>query len=179
MDLFEKQVSSEIVYEGRIVTVRNDVAQLFNGKNVAREVVEHPGGVAIVPIYGDNTVITVRQFRYPMMEELLEIPAGKLEYGEDPYECAIRELGEETGCTAGKLIYLGAIYPSPGYSAEILHIYLALDLVDGEMHLDEDEFLHVEKFPIDELVARIMAGQIPDAKTIVGVLKAKKYLEQL
>jgi ADP-ribose pyrophosphatase len=178
MDFFEKQISTSTVYKGRIVNIRNDIAEIKNGKQVYREVVEHPGGVAIVPVNEHGQVLMVRQFRYPMEEELLEIPAGKLEPGEDPYDCAVRELSEETGCTAGRLISLGAIYPSPGFSREILYIYLALDLQCGEMHLDEDEFLSVEPVPLDNVVNLIMRNELPDGKTIIGIMKAKRFLEQ-
>ena len=147
MSFFEKQVSTETVYTGRIVNVRSDIAELHNGRKVPREVVEHPGGVAIVPLTALGEVLMVRQYRYPMAEELLEIPAGKLESCEDHADCARRELSEETGCTAGTLLYLGPIYPSPGFSGEILHIYLATELEHGEMHLDEGEFLSVEAVP--------------------------------
>jgi len=177
MVFFEKQVESVTVYEGLIVKVRRDVAELQNGCKVMREVVEHPGGVCIVPVTKDNMVLMVRQYRYPMEEELLEIPAGKLEIGEDPLECAIRELMEETGCTAGKLVDLGETYPSPGFCKESLYIYLALDLQYGEMHLDENELLSVEPVGIDELIDRIMANELPDAKSIIGIMKAKKYLD--
>ena len=143
MEFYEKTIESESVYEGIIVNVRRDIAGLQNGKQVAREVVEHPGGVGIVPVTKDNKVLMVRQYRYPMGEELLEIPAGKLDAGEDPLECAVRELSEETGCTAGRYVNLGASYPSPGFCKEILYIYLALDLQPGDMHLDENELLRV------------------------------------
>ena len=178
MKFIEKQITTETVYEGRIVTVKNDTAELINGSVVYREVVEHPGGVAIVPVNASGEVYMVRQFRYPMSEELLEIPAGKLEYGEDPYDCAVRELSEETGCTAGKIVPLGAFYPSPGFSKEILYIYLATELVRGELNLDEDELLDVEAVSLETLANQIMSGELKDAKTIIGVLKAKDYLEQ-
>ncbi|MEL4105501.1 NUDIX hydrolase [Oscillospiraceae bacterium WX1] len=179
MNFFEEPLSSKIVFRGRIVSVRDDMARLQNGKEAHREVVEHPGGVAIVPLLHDNSVLMVRQYRFCMSEELLEIPAGKLEYGEDPLECAIRELSEETGCRAEKMIYFGPIYPSPGFSQEILHIYLATGLVRGEMHPDEDEFLSVETIALEALIAQIMAGAIKDAKTIIGLMKTKQYFEQL
>lgn len=178
MDFFEKQVETKTVYEGMIVNIRRDTAVLRNGSRVPREVVEHPGGVGIVPVTKDNKILMVRQYRYPMEEELLEIPAGKLEYGEDPLECAIRELSEETGCTAGRMIDLGAIYPSPGFCRETLFMYLALDLQFGEAHLDEDELLSVEKVDIDALMDDVMENRMPDAKTIIGVMKAKIYLER-
>ena len=177
MDFFEKQLESKTVYEGLIVNVKSDIAQLQNGERVVREVVEHPGGVGIVPLTKDNKVLMVRQYRYPMAEELLEIPAGKLDDGENPFDCAVRELSEETGCTAGRYIDLGASYPSPGFCKEKLYIYLALDLQHGEMHLDENELLSVEAVAIDELIEKIMANELPDGKTIIGIMKAKKYLE--
>jgi len=179
MEFFEKQVKTQTPYKGIIVNIRRDVAEMKNGALVNREVVEHPGGVGIVPITGDNKVLMVRQYRYPMEKELLEIPAGKLERGENPLECAIRELSEETGCSAGRIVDFGAIYPSPGYCGEVLHIYLALDLQAGEMHPDENELLSVEAVGIDELIDRIMKNEIPDAKTVIGIMKAKKYLESI
>ncbi|MCL2409867.1 MAG: NUDIX hydrolase [Oscillospiraceae bacterium] len=178
MQFFEKQVEKNMMYEGLIINVRRDVAELQNGAHASREVVEHPGGVAVIPVTADNKILMVRQYRYPMEEELLEIPAGKLDKGEDPFECAVRELAEETGCTAGKYVFLGEIYPSPGFCREILYIYLALDLTYGEMNLDENELLSVEAHRIDELVEMIIQNKLPDAKTIIGVMKAKKYLER-
>ena len=176
MEFFEKQTETETVYKGLIVNIRRDKAELQNGAVVPREVVEHPGGVGIVPVTGDNKILMVRQYRYPMEEELLEIPAGKLDGGESPLECAKRELSEETGCTAGEFVDLGAIYPSPGFCRETLFLYLALGLQSGDMHLDEGEFLSVEAVGIDELVGMIMRNQLPDAKSVIGVLKAKEYL---
>jgi len=177
MEHYEKQVESETLYKGLIVNVRRDMAELQNGNRVPREVVEHPGGVGIIPITKDNKILMVRQYRYPMEEELLEIPAGKLDDGEDPFECAVRELSEETGCTAGRYVDLGTMYPSPGFCRETLYLYLALDLQDGEMHLDENELLSVEAVCIDELMDKIMANELPDAKSIIGIMKAKQFLE--
>jgi len=177
MEFYEKQVETENVYKGLIVNIRRDVAELQNGSRAGREVIEHPGGVSIVPLTKENKVLMVRQFRYPMEEEVLEIPAGKLEKGEDPIECAVRELSEETGCTAGRYIDLGASYPSPGFCTEIIYIYLALDLQQGKMHPDENELLSVEPVAIDELIEKIMANELPDSKSIIGIMKTKKYLE--
>lgn len=177
MVFFEKQVESKTLYEGIIVNVRRDVAEMGNGVRVPREVVEHPGGVGIVPVANGNKILMVRQFRYPMGEELLEIPAGKLDGGEDPYECAVREMSEETGCTAGRLVDLGAVYPSPGFCRETLFLYLALDLQRGRMHPDENELLSVEAVGIDDLVDLIMANKLPDAKSVIGILKAKRFLD--
>ena len=177
MDFFEEQLETKTLFEGMIVKVRRDVVKLQNGHKAPREVVEHPGGVGIVPMTKDNKVLMVRQYRYPMEEELIEIPAGKLGAGEDPLECAVRELSEETGCTAGNMIDMGATYPSPGFCRETLYLYLALDLQQGEMHLDENELLSVEAIGIDELIDKIMANELPDAKSIIGIMKAKMYLD--
>ena len=152
-------------------------SDVYKRQVVGREVVEHPGGVAIIPVEEDGTVWCVRQFRYPIGREMLELPAGKLERGEDPFECAVRELSEETGLTADKYVNLGSFCTSPGFCTEVLHIYLALGLHRGDMHLDPGEFLNVEKYKLDELVRMVMACEIDDAKTIIGVLKAHKYLE--
>jgi len=179
MEFTEKTISSKVVYTGRIITVKEDTAELINGQEVYREVVDHPGGVTIIPVDSSGNVITVRQFRYPLMEETLEVPAGKLEYGEDPYECAIRELSEETGVSAGRIINLGCIYTSPGFSREILHIFLALDLCYGCAHPDENELLRVERVPLDKMVEMVMNNEIRDAKTVVAVMKAAKYLNIL
>ena len=177
MKITEKTITSKVVYTGRIITVKEDTAELITGKEVYREVVEHPGGVTIIPVDSSGDVIAVRQFRYPFMQETLEVPAGKLEYGEDPYEGAIRELSEETGVCAGRIINLGCIYTSPGFSREILHIYLALDLSYGCAHPDEDELLNVERVPLSKLVDMVMNDEIRDAKTVVAVLKAASYLK--
>ena len=176
MSFFEKQLESETVYNGLIVNVKMDIAELQNGRRVKREVVEHPGGVCIVAVTDDNKVLMVRQYRYTVEEEMLEIPAGKLEAGENPFDCAVRELSEETGYTAKKWIDLGVIYPSAGVYREKLYQYLALDLQQGEMHPDENELLSVEVIDIEVLVKEIYANEMKDAKSVIGILKAKSYL---
>ncbi len=178
MDCTEKRIDGEIKYKGVIVTVRLDRAQLVNGKIVKREVVEHPGGVCILPVDAEGNCTMVRQFRYPFGRMMLEAPAGKLEYGEDPLECAVRELSEETGYSADELIDLGSMCTSPGFSTEILHLYLALGLHEGSSHPDEGEFLNVEKIPLGKLVDMVMANEIDDGKTIAAVLKADRYLQK-
>ena len=179
MAYYESQIETTTVYEGLIVNVKMDKVELQNGKIAPREVVVHPGGVGIVPVTHDNKVLMVRQYRYPVEKELLEIPAGVLEAGESPRDCAIRELSEETGCTADRIIDIGAIFPSPGVCKETLYLFLALGLHQGEMHLDEGELLSVVAFTIDELMDMIMANEIKDAKSIIGIMKAKKHLEEL
>ena len=178
MDYTERPVGSVEKYKGIIVRVRLDDAELYTGKVVKREVVEHPGGVTILPVDEEGNCTMVRQFRYPFGRVMLEAPAGKLEYGEDHRECAVRELSEETGFTADELVYLGGCCTSPGFSTEVLHIYLALGLHAGESHPDQDEFLNVEKIPLHTLARMVMDGEIDDAKTIVAVLKAEEYLSK-
>ena len=178
MQFFEKQVETDTKYEGIIVDVKMDIVELQNGNKAKREVVVHPGGVGVVAVTDENKVVMVRQYRYPMEEELLEIPAGKLDDSEDPFKCAVRELSEETGYSANKWVDLGKMYPSPGFCRETLYLYLALDLQAGEAHLDHNELLSVEEIDIDELIDEIMANNLKDAKSVIGVLKAKLYLEK-
>ena len=153
MELTEKTLSSEKIFDGRILHIRRDTVQLPNG------------------------ALLVSQFRYPSQEVLRELPAGKLEYGEDPREAAVRELREETGAVPGAFSSLGELYPSPGYCGEIIRMYLARDLSFGSTDLDEDEFLNVERVPFDTLVEQVLSGEIRDAKTIAAVLKAKLLLK--
>lgn len=176
MDLTEKQLDSKILYTGRIVRVRLDHAMLHNGKEVTREVVEHPGGVTILPLDENGDVVMVRQFRYPFSEETLELPAGKLDPNESHFECGLRELREETGLIPSQYSYLGCIYCSPGFCNEVLHLYLARSFIKTEMDLDEDEFLSVEKLPFGKVVDLIMKNEIRDAKTVAAIFKAKQLL---
>ena len=177
MDYFEQRIDRDDKYHGIIVDVHLDNVRLSDGSKARREVVEHPGGVTILPVDEAGNCYMVRQFRYPAGHMMLEAPAGKLEYGEDHRECAVRELSEETGFTADELIYLGGFYTSPGFSSELLHVYLALGLHAGESHLDEGEFLNVEMHSLQALEQMIMNNEIEDAKTIIAVLKAEKVLK--
>ncbi|MDR0951783.1 MAG: NUDIX hydrolase [Oscillospiraceae bacterium] len=165
-------------YKGLIIETHLDDVTIPGGARALREVVEHPGGVAVLPVDEEGFAYCVRQFRYPMGEHVLEAPAGKLEYGEEPFECAVRELSEETGLVAREFTYLGEIYPSPGYCREKLYIYLARGLTQGAAHPDQNEFLDVEKIHIDELIRLVMDNNIRDAKTVVAILKAKAILSQ-
>ena len=177
MNLEEKQLKSEYLYKGKIINLRRDEALLPNGNTAGREVIEHPGGVCVAALTDNDEVLTVKQFRYPYSEVILEIPAGKRDHtGENPLECGFRELKEETGATAENFFFLGELYPSPGYVGEIIWMYGATGLTFGETCPDEDEFLDVEKIPLQEFVERIMSGEIKDAKTQAAVLKLK-YLK--
>ena len=173
MELFERKLREEEIFSGRIIHVHVDTVELPNGHTSTREVVNHPGGVGILALDEEDRVLTVTQYRYPYGRTLLEIPAGKLERGEDPYAAALRELREETGARAEKLTLLGEIYPTPGYCDEIIRIYFARDLSWGDTDPDDDEFLQVRRIPLEELAEEALAGRLQDAKTAIAVMKAK------
>ena len=173
MDLTEKTLSSEKIYDGAIIHVRRDKVLLPNGHTSTREIVEHPGGVGILALEADGTVLLVRQYRYAFGRTLLEIPAGKREPGEEPFVTARRELREETGAVAESWTPLGKLIASPGCYDEVLYLYLARGLHYGETHPDDDEFLSLERMPLAELVEHCMSGEITDAKTVCAALKAK------
>lgn len=172
MDMIEKPLKQEYIFKGKIVKLRVDDALMPDGNTAVREVIEHPGGVCIAALTDENELIFVEQFRYPYFEKLLELPAGKLEYGEDPFEAGKRELREETGATAESYEDLGKLYPTPGYCGEIIHMYLAKGLSYGEQELDEDEFLEVKKIPLKKAFEMVMNNEIKDSKTQVGIVKA-------
>lgn len=176
MEYTESKLSGETKYSGVIVDVTLDQVQLHDGTLTKREVVHHSGGVVILPVDEEGYVYCVRQFRYCFGRMLLEACAGKLEQGEEPRDAAMRELSEETGLTCDELIDLGESYATPGYCTEILHIYLALGLHQGQAHPDEGEFVNVEKYHISQLVDMCMSGEIKDGKTAIAVLKAEKVL---
>lgn len=175
MEMREKTLSQEYHFKGHIMAARLDQVELPNGHTAAREVCEHLGGVGVLPIDKDGNIVLVRQYRYPYDEIMLEIPAGKLDHGddEDAADCGLRELKEETGCTAGRIVPLGCIYPSPGFLTEVVHLFAALDLTDGEMQPDEDEFVEVVRLPIAEVEAMAERNEIRDAKTLVALYRAK------
>lgn len=178
MELWEKTLTSETLFSGKIVKLRLDQAELPNGRKTAREVVEHPGGVCILALEADGTTYTVRQWRYPFAQVVEELPAGKLDGPEEHEKAARRELSEEIGVEAGEMIYLGALLMSPGFCTEVLHMYLARDLRHGKQHLDEGEFLNVVPLPFDMLYERVMAGELSDAKTVALTLKVKEFLSR-
>lgn len=177
MDLTEKKLESEQLYDGKIVKLFRDRVELPNGKSAFREVVRHPGGVIILPLDDEGNVYMVRQFRYAYNQPVLEIPAGKLEYGEEPLSAARRELKEEIGATAKQWTHLGNIWPTPGFCDEVQHLYLARELTFGETHPDEDEFLEQVRMPFAEAVAMAADGRMQDSKSIVALLRAYLLME--
>ena len=177
MELTEKTLSSKSVFDGRILHITLDEIELPNGKKSKREVVNHPGGVTVAALDADNNLLFVRQFRYPYKEVVLELPAGKLEKGSTPLENGKRELMEETGAEGYSYISLGQLYPSPGYTSEIIHLYACKVKSQGSSNPDDGEFLNVEKIPLDKAVEMVLNNQIPDAKTQVAVLKTAMLIK--
>lgn len=173
----EKTIDSTRIFEGRVVRLRRDTVELENGKQTFREVIDHPGGVSILALDQDQNVFFVRQFRYPFGQTLLELPAGKLEAGETPAECGKRELREETGCTAGRFEPMGKLIPTCAYDTEVIHLFFASDLTRGEQHLDENEFLSVERIPLAKALDMVLNGEIIDAKTQIALLKYQALRE--
>lgn len=166
----EKVIHSERIFQGRVVNLRLDTVQLPNGRTTQREIVEHRGAVAIVPLLDDRTVLMIRQFRLAANEVLLEVPAGTLEPAESPEICAARELQEETGYRAGTIRRIFSQFLAPGYSQEILHVFLAQDLEPTTQQSEEDEHVEVVTVPLASAVDMVLDGQIKDAKTIAALL---------
>lgn len=172
MEFKEKTLDSQMMYDGRIIKVYKDNVELADGKKSFREVVRHSGGVVILAIKDYDKILLVKQYRYPIGETVLELPAGKLEKGEDPFEAAKRELEEETGYCANKWTDLGYINTSPGFSDEKLYLYLAQDLEYTHCHPDEGEIIQVFEYKYDDVLKMIDNGEINDAKTICGLMRA-------
>lgn len=176
MNYEEKTVSERHIYKGNIINVDNLTITLPDGRQATRDIVRHPGASVVVPLNEKGEVYMVRQFRKPIDMVTIEIPAGKLDPGEDPLVCAKRELKEETGLEAKEIRHLVSIHSTPGFSDEVLHMYSATGLSEGESCADEDEFISTEKYPVADLIDMILNGKITDAKTIIGVLLADKIL---
>ena len=176
MDLFEKTVHSQEIFRGRILNLRVDRVVLPDGNESTREIVEYSGAVAIVAIDENKDIWLVKQYRKAVEEVLMEIPAGTLEKGEDPLECAQRELAEETGLQARNWQRILSYYSAPGFVTEKLHLFLAADFIEGNNNLDRDEFLYTVKMPLDKAYDAIFSGDIKDGKSIIGIQYACKLL---
>lgn len=177
MKLEEKTKKANYIYNGKVINVRVDDVILPNGNEAKREIVEHRGGVAIIP-YDGKYIYMVNQYRYAFKEELLEIPAGKREFDEKPIETAKRELYEEIGATAKDFIFLGEYLPTVGYCEERIYIFLAKDLkFSNRLHLDADEFLNVTKYTYEDAIKMVKNNEIKDAKTVIALLKLGDYID--
>ena len=174
--LKETQKFSEKIFSGKLIDLYFDHVELPNGKSSTREWINHPGAVCIVPILPDGNLCLIRQYRYGPRDEFIEIPAGKLDTGEDPLVCAKRELQEEIGYIAGKLTFLTNIYPAIGFSNEKMWMYLAEDLQLSNQSLDQDEFLELFPLSLEEAINLINQGKITDVKTIIGILWLDRFL---
>lgn len=179
--LTEKTLQTEHIYKGKIISVQLDQVELPDGSKGEREIVKHPGAVAIVPFTKDGKMVVVRQFRKPLEKEIYEIPAGKLEQGEDPETCALRELEEETGYTSRKINFITSFYTSPGFANELLYLYEAEDLEEGKAHPDADEFVEMSEISLDEGLELMKNEQIHDAKTAFALIywQNKLLMKQL
>ena len=177
MEFKEKILDTEDIYEGKVFDVKKHTVELLNGDTVTREQILHNGGVAVIAIDDDGMVFMVRQYRFGAGVETLEIPAGKLEKGENPYEAGMRELREETGYKTDKLTSLGDFLPTPAYCSEKIYLYMANKLEYCGQNLDDDEFLSVEKYPLDVLHEMVLKNEINDSKTVIAILKAKAMLK--
>ena len=174
----ETKLESKEIFDGHVIHVTLDTVRLEDGRTCLREVVHHHGGACVLPIDDEGCIYLVRQFRYALGEEIWELPAGKLEPGEDPFQSAKRELSEECGLTADHYTSLGEFYPTVGYDTEIIYTWVATGLHETHMHLDADEFLTPDRVPLEKAYEMVMRGEIKDGKTIAGILKLKALLNE-
>lgn len=178
MSFVEKKIQEECVYEGPIFQVYHNLVELPNGVTAPRDRITHRGGAGMVALDREDHIYLVRQYRHGVEKELLEIPAGKLEAGEDPAKTVVRELEEEVGFTPKKVTSLGYMELSPAYLQEITYLYLGQDLIPHKEELDEDEFLEVVRMPFDEALQKVLAGEITDGKTQVAIMKTALLLNK-
>ena len=178
MNYEEKTVSEKHIYKGNIIDVSLYTVTLPDGRLATRDIVKHPGASAVIALNDKGEMYMVRQYRKPIEAVSLEIPAGKLDPGEDPEVCAERELKEETGLTVRNIKHLVSIHSTPGFSNEVLHLYLATGLSEGESCSDEDEFIASEKYPVQKLLDMVISGEITDAKSIIGILLADRIIDK-
>ena len=171
----EKTLSSQLIYDGRVVKLRVDTVRMPGGRETRREIVEHSDCVAIIAIAADDNVLLVNQFRKPVEKELLEIPAGGIDPGEDPMTTVRREMQEETGYLPRKVERLGGFYSAPGFCSEYLYLYLATDLIPSQLYAEDTESIKVTRVPISQILSLIASGSICDAKSIAGLLTFLEY----
>ena len=175
-ELKESTISSKKVYEGSFLDVRKDIVNLPDGNTSTREWINHPGAACIIPVLSDGRLALIKQYRYPVKSIMIELPAGKLEPGEDPEECAVRELEEEIGYSAGKLTFVSKIHPAIGFANEEMWIFLAENLIKSQKNTDRDEFVELIPTSIKDSVKMVWNGTITDVKTIIGILWAERLL---
>ena len=173
------EASKEKSWRGVFLEVATEEVELPNGSRIELDIVRHPGAAAIVPFVSDDDVLMIRQYRHATNGVLWEIPAGKMDPGEDPETCARRELEEEAGCRAGRLVSLGPMWASPGFTDECIHLFAAFDLERVPQRLEDDEVIEIERMPFERAVAMVLAGEVPDAKSGLALLKAAHYLGRL
>lgn len=172
-----KLLNKKKIYQGKVIDLAVDTV-LFSEQSVDMECIKHPGGAAVVPLLPDGSVVLIKQYRYVVNNTIWEIPAGRLEKGESPRDCAFRELEEEVGYRATEAIQLTELYSAPAYCTEIIYIFLATGLIPGKQKLDDDEYIEIVTLPLDEAVAMVEKGDITDAKTVAGLLLAKKRVQK-
>jgi len=177
MNYEEKTITKKHIYKGNVIQVDLLSVMLPNGKEAMRDIVSHPGASVVIPISDNGELYMVTQYRKPIENISLEIPAGKLDAGEEPSKCAERELSEETGLKAKVLKHIISIHSTPGFSNEVLHMYVAKDLEEGDSHADEDEFISCKKYPVKALLEKVLNHEITDAKSIIGILLADKIIK--
>lgn len=177
-NLEEELISTTQIYSGSVIDLYVDNVRLPNGKTAVRETIRHGGAVCVVALTDENEVLTVRQYRHPFARVTIELPAGKLNAGEPALDCAMRELSEETGASAQRMMFIGEYHPSPAILDEVIYMYMAEGLSFGKSHTDEDEFLALEKVPINRLTDKILSGEIKDGKTQAAVLKVYAMLQR-
>ena len=175
-ELKESTISSKQVYEGSFLDVRKDIVNLPDGNTSTREWINHPGAACIIPVLSDGRLALIKQYRYPVKSIMIELPAGKLDPGEDPEECAVRELEEEIGYSAGKLTFVSKIHPAIGFANEEMWIFLAENLIKSQKNTDRDEFVELIPTSIKDSVKMVWNGTITDVKTIIGILWAERLL---
>jgi ADP-ribose pyrophosphatase len=179
MDYYEETINTKQIYKGNVINIESLTVKLPDGRTATRDKVLHPGASVVIPLSAENEIFMVRQFRKAIEMVTLELPAGKLDKGEDPKDCAFRELKEETGLVAEKLEHVISIHSTPGFCDEVLHLFLATGLTEGQAETEDDEFITTEKIHVDKLVKMIHSGEITDAKTIIGVLLADRMVRGL